>query len=195
MLHYLVKAQNMWKLWCWFSNEVTLTVVTKGTCTNLPWCRCRTERKVCCISKLSEIPGITTSRIIHRMAEKITPESCTIACILPIHPITCPLSLMVCLLCLPPTAYSTMRKNFDSKLTTSRDGSVKSTETLQEWKYRKTTLLWKTYGKERLEDYICCIDRNKESMKTQEDYPTTEKSLERKTRKLLYTCCMVRQQM
>ena len=53
-------------------------------------------------------------------------------------------------------------KNFLTRLTTSRNGPVISTETRQGWKHRKTTLLQKNGGRKTPEDYIlyiCCIVR------------------------------------
>ena len=38
-----------------------------------------------------------------------------------------------------------------------KDGRVKSTGTRQERKHKKTTLLHKDYGKERLEDYSTSV--------------------------------------
>ena len=43
-------------------------------------------------------------------------------------------------------------KNFCYKLTKSRDGPVKSTETRQGWKHKKSTLLQKNCGKAKLEN-------------------------------------------
>ena len=53
--------------------------------------------------------------------------------------------------------YYTRGKNFLSILTISRNGPVKSTETRQERKDKKTTLLQKNYGRERLEDYSTSV--------------------------------------
>ena len=38
--------------------------------------------------------------------------------------------------------------------------------------------------------WTCKKYRNKEGMKTQEDYPTKEKGWKRKTRRPLYICCL-----
>ena len=43
------------------------------------------------------------------------------------------------------------------KLSTSRDGRVKSTETRKGWKHKKATVLQKNCGKERLEDYSTSV--------------------------------------
>ena len=48
-------------------------------------------------------------------------------------------------------------KNFLSKLSVSREGPVKSTETWQEWKHKKTILLQKSGDEERLEDYSTSV--------------------------------------
>ena len=54
-------------------------------------------------------------------------------------------------------------KTFQQKLTTSRDGPAKSTETRKEWKYKKTILVQKNCGKQRRDNYMCtshfCIVR------------------------------------
>ena len=42
--------------------------------------------------------------------------------------------------------------------------------------------------------WACKKYRNRVGMKTQEDYPATEKSWRKKTGRLLYICCIVRQQ-
>ena len=45
------------------------------------------------------------------------------------------------------------------KLSTSRDGPIKGTETRKGWKHNKTILLQKSRGKERLEDYSTSVEK------------------------------------
>ena len=54
----------------------------------------------------------------------------------------------------------TRGNNFLSKLTTIRDGPVKGTETKNRWKHKKSILLQKGRGKERLEDYSTSVAKS-----------------------------------
>ena len=50
-------------------------------------------------------------------------------------------------------------KNFRKKLSTSRDGPVKSTETRKGWIHKKTIMLQKICGKQRLDNYSTSVVR------------------------------------
>ena len=55
------------------------------------------------------------------------------------------------------TLHTLVMVSFNETQHTIMDEPVKSTETRQGWKHQKTTLLQQNHGKERLEEYMCCL--------------------------------------